>query len=443
MSRVGVLSFIAVILIVQGVGLAGEYSGGDGVAEPYRISTIEDWEELMVTSGHWDKQFVLTEDLDFEGAALTPVGSGSVPFSGVFDGQGHVISDFIIDLPSVNYVGLFGHVEQNGVIQKLGIEGINVIGNYGVGGLVGYNAGQISFCYAKGIVTGNLYVGGLAGEISPYSRLFSCYFMGEINGNSYVGGLVGGNYGNSSFCYAAASVDANNNKGSFVGYGMTPPFSFWDIEISGLSNANGGIGCSTSMMQDAETYLRAFWDFKGEMRNGVADIWAMPAGGGYPVLAWQLEESGVVNDEMSGAIGIAAGGVASGSSVGTTGLDLTLNGYRDFADVWYYFDCAEGGKYTISVEDADFNTTVGVFDEAQREVVFNDDFFGGKSVVILDAAGGRRYYVRVAGYDGQAGNFSLRVERGGVQAIQGDLNYDGAVDLVDFSVFAGQWLAGK
>jgi hypothetical protein len=124
-------------------------------------------------------------------------------------------------------------------------------------------------------------------------------------------------------------------------------------------------------------------------------------------------------------------------------LDITRNGYNDSADVWYYFDCTETDKYTVTVTPNGFNSTLGVFDAAQREIVFNDDFFGEKSVVILNASAGRRYYIRVAGYDGQTGNFTLAVAQGAVQAIQGDLNYDGVVNLADFSIFAGQWLEGK
>jgi hypothetical protein len=41
-------------------------------------------------------------------------------------------------------------------------------------------------------------------------------------------------------------------------------------------------------MQDANTFLDAGWDFVGETTNGGSDDWAMPAGGGYPVLWYQL-----------------------------------------------------------------------------------------------------------------------------------------------------------
>jgi hypothetical protein len=130
----------------------------------------------------------------------------------------------------------------------------------------------------------------------------------------------------------------------------------------------------------------------------------------------------------------------SGTSIGSTGVDLTRNGYKDTADVWYYFDCSQDGKYTIKVERDNFKSTLAVFDNLQTEIAFNDNFFGNKSVVILDALANQRYYIRVAGYAGQTGDFTLQVNQGAIQAIQGDLNYDGTVNLVDFAIFAGQWL---
>jgi len=193
-------------------------------------------------------------------------------------------------------------------------------------------------------------------------------------------------------------------------------------------------------MQNPETYLRAYWDFKGEIANGTEDIWAMPEGGGYPILSWQVQAASLANDEMAGAIPIHTGESMTASSTGATGLDLTVHGYNDSKDVWYVFTPATDGTFTITVFDSSFDATLGVFDAIGREVVFNDDFFGEKSVVILKAKAGKPYYLRIAGHDGQTGSFTLAVDEGAVQAIQGDLNYDGCVNLPDLAIFAANWL---
>jgi len=433
------------VLILANISFAGTYGGGSGTELlPYQIGSIGNWQELKTTSADWGEHFILTADLDFDGLSLTPVGiSGS--FTGVFDGQGHVIRNAVI-----SGSGLFSHVSIGGQIHNLGVEDINVTGGSSAGGLVGVNDnGVISSCYATGVVSGDHDVGGLVGWNAGV--ISSCYSTCAVSGDSCVGGLVGmtGNGGiggcEISTCYAVGVVSGSGcYVGGLVGtnYAGSITACFYEMQTSGQASIGGGIGLSTAAMQDSESYLRLFWDFKGEIKNGINGTWAMPQGGGYPVLAWQLDDSPVSNDEMSNAIAVTAGSAVSGTSIRATGLDLTRNGYNDWADVWYYFDCSETGKYTVTVEPEDFNSTVAVFDGKQTEIVFNDDFFGGKSVVILRAATGRRYYIRVSGCDGQTGNFTLAVEQGAIQVIQGDLNYDGMVDLVDFAVFAGQWLEG-
>ena len=146
---------------------------------------------------------------------------------------------------------------------------------------------------------------------------------------------------------------------------------------------------------------------------------------------------------MSDAIAVTTGSPVSGTSIGATGLDITHNGYRDSADVWYYFDCASTGKYTVTVNPDGFNSTLRIFDAIQKEILFNDDFFGEKSAVILNADAGQRYYVRVAGYNGQTGDFTLNITQGAIQAIQGDFNYDGMVNLDDFAAMAQNWMMGE
>jgi hypothetical protein len=312
--------------------------------------------------------------------------------------------------------------------------------------------GRIEFCsilgcYATGIVNGSSMLGGLIG-IAERSKITNCYATGSVTGTGFLGGLCAWVYTCTiQNCYATGSVTgsvSSTNIGGFNGWGNTSSIlsCFWDSETSGQVTSFYGVGLPTSAMQNPDTYLRVFWDFKGEIANGTQDIWAMPVGGGYPVLAWQVEESGVANDEMAQAIEISVGSVVEGTTIGASGLDLTRNGYNDCIDVWYSLVSAEKDEYTVTVEGTDFDTTLGVFDEAQREVAFNDDYFGNKSVVILKATPGKQYYLRVAGQDGQTGVFRLSVSRGAIQAIQGDLNYDGKVDLVDLSLMAQNWLMG-
>ena len=66
-----------------------KYSGGNGTLNfPYQIASADDWQELMSTSGDWDKNFIMTSDIDLNDVFLTPVGNyDEINFTGIFDGN--------------------------------------------------------------------------------------------------------------------------------------------------------------------------------------------------------------------------------------------------------------------------------------------------------------------------------------------------------------------
>jgi hypothetical protein len=505
MKSVFLAAVLAAVLCISGNLWAGSYSGGSGTqADPYKISTVADLQWLMIHNTDWDKHFILTGSLDLAGIPVTPIGTQSTQFTGVFDGQDYTISRAVINQTGVSNVGLFGYVF-GGQISNLGLPDITVTGQNNVGGLVGLNkGGSIQFCYATGSVSGLTGVGGLVGgnreDGSNFGTITACYFRGQVNGttmvgglagfnyiggtiadsyasaqvigtNLYIGGLVGKNEGSITSCYAAGETQGSSSVGGLVGglanggavnscyaasvvsgtgsnvggligsidQQSSVAVSFWDMQISRQETSTGGEGKTTLEMQSDELYIHEGWDFLGETDNGTDDIWMMPAVVGYPIFSW-TERPG--NDLMAHATLLPVEAAQEGTSIGATGQDITLNGYNDWADVWYYYDCTANDKFTITLNSPDFDTTLAVFDAKGREIVFNDDFFGGKSVVILKARTEVRYYIRVSGYDGLRGEFEIFLERGAVQAIQGDLNYDGHVNLIDFAIFADNWLGG-
>jgi len=200
------------------------YGGGSGTqANPYRVSTVTHWQNLMNTSADWNKYFILTADVDLQGVFLTPVGNYSQPFYGVFDGNDRIIRNVVVNMPDSDYVGLFGYVR--GYIHNLGVDDIVIIGGDNVGGLVGFNLqeGNLTGCYASGSVLGNSNVGGLVGQ-NMYGTLFTCYASGSASGESCTGGLVGYNQeGDIISCYATGSVigvEDSENVGGLIGYNL-------------------------------------------------------------------------------------------------------------------------------------------------------------------------------------------------------------------------------
>lgn len=61
-----------------------------------------------------------------------------------------------------------------------------------IGGIVGYGYYcNITNCSVSQNVTGDTYVGGIAGQIQYTSTFLTCTFSGTVTGNTYVGGIVG------------------------------------------------------------------------------------------------------------------------------------------------------------------------------------------------------------------------------------------------------------
>ena len=239
-------------------------AGGQGKAT-ISIATIEDLQKIGHDPAYpLDGVYALANDIDASGTAgwndgrgFDPIGSSdSVGFTGIFDGQGHVITGLVIDRRYEDNVGLFGYVE-GALIMDFGLEGGSVTGFYNVGGLVGYNDyGTIASCYTTGAVTGyGGSVGGLVGE-NYGGAITSCYATGAVTGyGSYVGGLAG--------CNAEGTITA----------------SFWNTESSGQSSSAGGTGLTTAQMRTRSTFTDAGWDFD--------TVWGINEGLSYPYFLWQ------------------------------------------------------------------------------------------------------------------------------------------------------------
>ena len=175
-------------------------------------------------------------------ANWNPIG-GKNPFKGIFDGNGHTVSDLYINSSSSN-LGLFGYVD-GAEIKNVTVQG-NVTGFYEEGneqsgqyvGLVlgvGTTKSKLENCESRGSVTGCSYVGGIAGLIANNCFIASCTNRATVKNypgtsGAYYGGIVG--YGTGlSFCANYADITAEGSSvGGLVGY------VFPDINNEGMSN---------------------------------------------------------------------------------------------------------------------------------------------------------------------------------------------------------------
>ena len=162
-------------------------------------------------------------------ANWNPIG-GENHFKGIFDGNGHTVSDLYIN-SSGNYLGLFGYVD-GAEIKNVTVQG-NVTGFYEegneqsgqyVGLVLGFGASntKLENCKSEGSVTGYKNVGGIAG-IMPYNGnvITSCTNRATVTGSGqnseYVGGIVGYGQGFSLCANFADITSEGDNVGGLAG----------------------------------------------------------------------------------------------------------------------------------------------------------------------------------------------------------------------------------
>lgn len=138
------------------------------------------------------------------------------------------------------------------------------------------------------------------------------------------------------------------------------------------------------------------------------------------------------NDDCSAAIEVFAGSSVNGTNVNATGTDInSCAGSGDTRDVWYYYVPTEDGLATFSLCSAgSFDTTLSIFTGCGgSELSCDDDGCSGslRSTITLNVNDGTPYYVRVAGYGGATGTFTLDVtfteggSVGGVDVVYSDI----------------------
>ncbi len=182
------------------------FDGAGTVDDPYRIS---DYDGLVAMSyaargieGFDSAHYILTADIDCGGKPLNAIfGYKNGCFSGVFDGNGHVIRNAVF-AATYGYIGydwphygnvkaLFGGVI-NGSIKNVGIENYVIDGvddSHRIAPLCGYYSSDtpIGRCYSSGTITlENPYVDGIA-----------------------IGGLVADLHGGAADCYSSGKISLN------------------------------------------------------------------------------------------------------------------------------------------------------------------------------------------------------------------------------------------
>ena len=314
---------------------AEKFADGAGtVDDPYKISTGAELAYLAEKvnggesySGNYFKLTsdirLNTDDVPTSGNEWTPIGNGTAkPFSGIFDGAGHVISGLYIS--DAAFPGLFGKV--SGTVQNLVVQGSVTAGNKAVASTGGYAAGGIA-CEAGNVIQ-------------------NCGFYGKVSDSTGwyldIGGVVG--IGGTNNCWYYQMPHATNDKK------LGTAGSYATNSYQNVSNGVNGTYINDDFAAAVAEKLNPAAFEKGWK------LWAAEAGENakpYPVFSEQNTNDMVfvklqpyvkygMNSGLFGKVTFDGGGTSVLVKVGTK-LTLKANGVTDA-----FYTTESGKSYTTT-----------------------------------------------------------------------------------------------
>jgi hypothetical protein len=307
----------------------------DATNRPALYTVIQNVEQLQAMRDDVTANYLLGNHIDATATVSWNGGAGfdpiAPPYTGHFDGLGHIIDGLTINRPEKNDVGLFA-VMTGGQIRNTHLHNASITGRENVGGLVGElfdqsqggTRGRIIHSSVAGTITGKIAVGGLAGQSE--GSIEQSYATADVSGEAGVGGLVGASYGDITQSYATGDVSGvevsvgglvganfgvinqsyasgrvtGDSVGGFVGYqignGVTD--SYWNVDSSGQANgvgfgsSTGATGLTNAQMLQADSFTG--WDI--DAQGGTGTIWRIYEGYTAPLLRHFLTALEVTGD---------------------------------------------------------------------------------------------------------------------------------------------------
>lgn len=241
-----------IVSVTQRTDLLPEVKG-----EVFEISTAEELLDAVkrINEGKYENSFdtyLLTEDIDLSGVEWTPAGLNNrvieywpdydterdpnlQGFNGVFDGQGHTISNLtiteeqsnaLLEQPERNFpdrnicgVGFFYRIGKQGIVKNLKLENADVVlpsegkdQGASAGLLAAYCYGRIENVSVQGSIEGACEIGGLVGNLvgmDAVGTAENCFADVNVAGHTVVGGMVGLlHYGTLTDCSVEGTVTA-------------------------------------------------------------------------------------------------------------------------------------------------------------------------------------------------------------------------------------------
>lgn len=242
------------------------FEGSGSESDPYQIGSVDQLKKLadLVNAGtsFQGEYFILTSDLDLANENWTPIGTAESldddpyaqkegyfnGFAGTFDGQGHTISNLLINQETNPaswagaYLGLFGVVYPGATLKDFTIDNVDISGSSLLGAAVGYcpndedfPAGTVTLSgidvTGKVSIKGETNMGALLGRVETKieSVISDCHISADEGSGisssptglftNFVGGLAGSLYSTTSNVIEDVSVANLTVTGDVEGVG--------------------------------------------------------------------------------------------------------------------------------------------------------------------------------------------------------------------------------
>lgn len=242
---------LSLILLISSIPVI--YASASEAEIPEGFTGVYNIEDLYAIRYALDGNYILMADIDMtedtapggdwdNGYGWAPIGENAdIPFTGIFDGNGHTIKGMQITGIRTDYAGLFGYIK-DGKLINLNMLNIAITENNTaqyVGGVAGFAtnmiinnikvSGTIDYTTNKS----DSFVGGVIGWLDGNSKLEKCSNLSTINGctnyhyswgnnryygYAFAGGIAGTLNGNSSIVlsYNMGSVSSKASYGTYV-----------------------------------------------------------------------------------------------------------------------------------------------------------------------------------------------------------------------------------
>lgn len=151
----------------------------------YQISTIQElyWFSAYVNNtdssikAELANNITVNEDISAQKRIIwTPIGTETKPFTGTFDGKGHIISGLVKE-NSTEPVGLFGVIGSGAKVSNVGVVNCIFSSTADAGGIAGINEGTITDSYIYNISPGN----GAPIAASGTGKTDNCFVLNTTN----------------------------------------------------------------------------------------------------------------------------------------------------------------------------------------------------------------------------------------------------------------------